>query len=194
MTEINQNAKQKQNKIILIIVIGLITLSLIVCGVAYFGLRKAVSNVVQMDPEQGKNLAIQITDYDLPDGYIEMGGATMVGVTTVAISDEQNDKNTIWLSQAPSNNLPAPEKFLQDAIVYQRNNPITWTSEDVRIYTIRGEKTSIAIYSGVTQDNLKYRAWAGKFIGKGGPALIVIVAPDETWDESVAENFINSMR
>lgn len=194
MTETNQNAKQKRNKIILIVVIGLIALCLIVCGISYFGLRKAVSGMVQMDPEQGKNLATQITDYDLPKGYKEMGGTSLAGVITAAISDEQNDKNTIWLLQAPSDNLPAPEKFLRDAIAYQSNNPITWTKENVRIYTIRGEKTSITIFNGTTQDNQSYRAWAGKFTGKGGPALIVIVTPAETWDESVAENFINSMR
>jgi hypothetical protein len=193
MTETNQNSKQKRNKIILIVVIGLIALCLIVCGVGYFSLRKAVTNMVKVDPEQARSIANQISDYDLPSGYKEMSGTTILGVLTAAITDE-NEKNTIWLVQAPSDNLPAPEKFLRDAIAYQSNNPITWAAEDVKIFTIRGEKTSITIYTGVTQDNQKYHAWAGKFIGKGGPALIVIVGPDETWDESMAETFINSMR
>ncbi len=189
----NQNSKQKRNKIILSIVVGLIVLCLIICGVAYFGLQKTVSNMVQVDPEEGKKLAMQITDYDLPEGYKEMGGSTIMGVVTTAIADEENENNAIWLLQAPSDSLPTPEKFLRDAIAYQRNNPITWTQEDVKIYTIRGEKTAVTIYSGTTQDQQTYRAWAAKLTGKGGPALIVIVAPTETWNESVAEKFIVSM-
>jgi hypothetical protein len=195
MTESNQNPKQKQkrNKIIIIVVLGFVALCLIVCGAAYFSMRRAVTDIAKVDPEQAKNLAIQITDYDLPSGYKEFAGSTMLGVVTAIITDK-NELNTIFLVQAPSDNLPAPEKILRDTIAYQRNNPIVWTAEDVRIYTVRSEKISIKIYTGVTQDDLKYHAWAGKFKGKGGPALIVIVGPDETWDENMAEAFINSMR
>jgi Na+-transporting NADH:ubiquinone oxidoreductase subunit NqrC len=194
MVETSQNSKQKRNKIILFVVIGLSVFCLVVCGVAYISLRQAAANIVKMDPEEGKNLASQITDYDLPSGYKEIGGTTLFGLVTAAISDEKNDQNTIWLVQAPSDNLPTPEKFLRDGIAYQSNNPITWTAEDVEVYMIRGEKTSITIYKGIAQDNQMYYAWTGNFKGKGGPALIVIVGPAEAWNENVAETFINSMR
>ncbi len=193
MIETNQNPNQKRNKIILIVVIGLIALCLIVCGVAYFSLRQTVTNMVEVDPEKAKSLATQITDYDLPTGYKEMVGTSTFGLITVAIMDEA-EKNTIWLLQSESGGLPDPEKFLQDGVAYQSNNPITWTSNDIQIYTIRDKESSITKYDGITQDGKEYHAWAGKFTGKGGNAIIVIVGPDETWDENMAETFINSMR
>lgn len=191
MIETTPNPHQKRNKIILISILVFVVLCIIVCVVAYFGLQRAVTDMVKLDPEQARNTIVQITDYNLPPGYKEMAGTNIFGILTTAISD---DKNTIWLVQAPTDSLPTPEKFLQDAIAYQKDTPITWTAQDIKIYTIRAQKSSITIYQGVTKNNQKYRAWAGKFVGKGGPALIVVVGPQETWDESAAEAFIRSMR
>jgi hypothetical protein len=193
MTGITTNPKQSRNKKILIAGIGVIALCLIVCGVAYFGFRGFVNRQVKVDPIEFRNLALQITDYALPRGYKEMGGSTLLGIVTAVITDE-TETNMIWLMQTPIGSLPDPQDYLQDAIASQYSNPVTWTAEDIQIYIVRGEKSSVTLYRGVAEDGKNYRAWAGKFAGKGGPAIFVIVGPQETWDEGVAETFIQSMR
>jgi hypothetical protein len=171
MVETNPNPKQKRNKVILIIVLGFLVICVIICVVGYFSLRKSMANVIKVDPIQAKNIATQITDYELPNGYKEMAGTSVFGLLTAEISDEYN-KNTIWLVQAPSDGLPDPEKFLRNAIAYQKNNPINWTANDMKIFVIRNTKSSITSYSGITQDGKTYHAWAGKFIGKAGPGQL----------------------
>lgn len=191
MTEVT--SKQKRNRIILIVVLVFIVLCAVTCGVAYFALEKAIANTMKVEPEQAKNLATQIADYDIPAGYKEVMGSSTFGLTMAAIADS-TEKNMIWLIQSPSNRLPDPENFLQKGIAYEQNNPISWKSVDVFIYPIRGEKSSITKYDGTTKDGKRYHSWMGKFMGKGGNALLVIVGPDETWDEKAAEAFIRSMR
>ena len=191
MTDVNQNPKQKRNKIILIVVV-IVVVCLVACGVAYFALRNAVTNAVQLDPAKIKSYASQITDYDLPVGYKEEGGTSTFGVISVIISDASR-QNMIYLIQAP-NNSTDPDNFLRTVVAYQKNNPITWTSIDAKVYAIRGTKSPITIYDGIAQNGQKYRAWIGKFTGRGGQAFIIIVGPSATWKDSVAEAFLDSMK
>jgi len=189
-----QHIQRKRNRIILIALVSLVAVCVVTCSVFKYGLRRAFADVVQIDSQQGRELAQQITDYDLPVGYQEVGGTAMLGIVTVMFFDEEHVRNAIWLVQTPHDSAPVAEQFLRDGIVYEADNPITWEAEDVESYTIRGKKTAITAYRGVTQDQQRYHAWAGNFEGKGGSALVVIVAPEETWDEDIAKAFINSMR
>ncbi len=87
-----------------------------------------------------------------------------------------------------------PDTFLQRAITYERSNPITWTAVDVQVTTIRGEQSSITKYIGTARDGAQYQAWTGQFTGKGGPAMLAIVGAAGSWDETLAADFIASLR
>ncbi len=188
-----EKPNQNRNKLILAGVLGLIVLCFATCAAGYFVFQRSILNTFKIDPAQAKDLARQITDYDLPVGYQEAMGSSTFGITMATLSDKNAD-NMIWLVQTQANRLPDAESFLSSGMKYEQNNPITWKSADVKVFTIRGEKSSITQYDGTAKDGKQYHSWAGKFKAKGGSGLLVIVGPDETWDETAAEAFIRSMR
>lgn len=194
-TGANPNLKPRQDKIriIVIAVVIVFILCLITCGVVYFGLRKAASNVINTDPELTQNLASQITDYDLPAGYKELLGIELAGVITVGFINETTG-DVIYLAQSPLEGSLGIEDFLQKMSDSNRANPVTWTPAEVKTYPIRGEDAAITIYHGAAQDGQEYIAWGGRFTGGGGEAIVVMYGPAETWEDSRVEDFISSLR
>jgi hypothetical protein len=194
MTDTTPNPPHRNNKKIILIVIGVIfVLCIISCGVAYFSLRGSLRHMVQTTPGQTKAIASQIADFDLPDGYHDVAGTTIFGIQE-AIYTDKTEKNYIMLIQSPSSGGIEPENILTQALAKQKGNSTTWTQEDIQIFTIRGEKSSVTIFSGVDKDGVKYHAWTGKFPGKSGTALFIIEGLDATLDAKVAEDFIKSLR
>ena len=194
MGESSQQLNHNQKKPSIFVALGFSLFCFLTLGVVYSYGRRAFTDIIKLNPQDGRILANQITDYDVPAGYTELGGVSILGIVMANIVEEENHKNAIWLVQAPNDNLPSPENFLRDMNAYPRNNAITWTTEDSKTYRVRDELREIRTYTGITQDNQNYRAWVGRFTGKGGPAFIVIVAQTEDWNDNLAESFINSMR
>lgn len=165
-----QHIQRKRNRIILIALVSLVAVCVVTCSVFKYGLRRAFADVVQIDSQQGRELAQQITDYDLPVGYQEVGGTAMLGIVTVMFFDEEHVRNAIWLVQTPHDSAPVAEQFLRDGIVYEADNPITWEAEDVEIYTIRGKKQRLQLIEVLLKIN--NGIMHGRVILKGKVALL----------------------
>jgi hypothetical protein len=195
MTEIGTNPAPKSNKTrIILIAAGIfVLLCAVVCAVIFFVARKAATELVKMDPGEAENLASKITDYELPSGFEAAVGTEIANIIMVGFINETTE-STIFLAQSPVQGSLSTEEMLSKIGGPNNNNPISWTPIDVRQYTIRGEESSIAVYEGTRQDGEEYTAWGGKFNGKGGEALVLIYSSAAEWDDSLAENFINSLR
>ena len=60
--------------------------------------------------------------------------------------------------------------------------------------TVRGQDATLVISEGVTSEGESYRQEAAAFQGQGGPALVVISGPVESWDQALVDAFLASIR
>jgi hypothetical protein len=60
--------------------------------------------------------------------------------------------------------------------------------------TINGEETTLAIFEGETENGVGIRQMLAYFESKeGNPAILMIVGPQDSWDEGGIEDFLQSM-
>ena len=182
----------KQTKFILFITSSAVLLILIASLWVFSSFLSAAKFAVSTDPKQVAQLASQISDSDLPTGYSLRTGQSIMGSMSIMIVDTSNQRS-IWLGQATTENGLTPDEYLRQSITPARYIGVQWKVVKSTSILIRNNETILTIYSGVNQENRMYHAWASAFKGKGGPALLVIVAPEETWDEEAMQAFIASM-
>ena len=59
---------------------------------------------------------------------------------------------------------------------------------------IRGEDAMLTIREGQNSDGTKIRQATAQFKGNEGEALLMIMGPKQTWDETLVDTFIQSIR
>ncbi|MHC1782264.1 MAG: hypothetical protein AB9891_05790 [Anaerolineaceae bacterium] len=150
--------------------------------------------IVQVDPTGGKDFASQITAYDLPAGYQERSGIIITTLKSAVITD-RSGQNAIYLLQGLEGNFLTPDRFLNKSLNMEHDeDPIVWTAVETVPVQIRGQATDLMAFDGLSKAGVKFRALSALFAGKEGPALVAVVSPAETWDEVVAQAFIDSLR
>ncbi len=191
MTSVKRQSTSVITKLLLVILAGSVVICLTTWGAAFLIIRQIINQTrIAYEPEEAAKIAQEITDYDLPPGYHETVGSSAFGMVNLMLTG-QDSTSTIWIIQSPKYGTIGPDMFLR---AYQTNYQINWETVDAKLVTVRGEKTSLTIFQGYSTDNQLYHAWVGSFKGRKGPAALIIFGPDETWDQAIAEDFINSMR
>ena len=131
------------------------------------------------------------SDFELPAGYRITSGTALLSTTTVRIAGPKGTE-TIWLEQGKTAGL-SPDAYLRQTLPYTTYRGVRWESVGTKTVTIRGGQTVFTVYTGTRPDNMKLHAWAAALTGKGGPAKLLIIAPEATWDEATMQAFIGSM-
>jgi len=194
---IDPNAPVKKSGVGRGILIGALVaagLCLVLCVVSFFLLKDKFGDMFKLDPQQTRELATQIADYELPSGYKELFGMTTMGLITATFTNADNSV-TLMLFQTEQGSLPDVGTYLNSS----GNNSsgtekITWEQVGTRAATIRGEKTNLTVYAGTTDTGKKSNAWTGKFTGKGGKAMLLILGPAAGWNEAELDAFVKSLR
>jgi hypothetical protein len=192
MTETDQSRKNKGKRAFKIILLIFPMLCICTGIIVLTGFKDAFV----LDQEKVRDLASQISDYDLPDGFENRWGSSIYGSTTVLITD---NKTSIVLSQAPLEGLlPDPKDYVNcfvipEPICSAMGSSIVLKEVDTKLYTIRGYKSNLIVFDGQSKYHHVHQ-WAARFMGKGGYAQIIIFALQENWDETIAENYLNSLR
>lgn len=145
--------------------------------------------------ESAAEKAGQIATFEIPAGYtpevgMDLAGTVMVGYT----GPDQNSH--IYLIQAPaSSNLSQEqlEQSLRDALASGQADQATETGELQEVpLTIRGEQVNATIGTSIGNSNTPMRILTVPFTGNGGPALMLIQAPESSWDQAAIDAFIAS--
>jgi hypothetical protein len=184
---------RKKIIVILIIIVCVILWCVAVYGVASLVLKQTVDNLLGKDPDRIALIGAQIADYELPPGFSTPVGSSFMGIDMLFFSDSTGDTQ-ITLMQAPDN-ITGSKISADDMLINSKplglDNPMTWKKVDVKLFTIRGEKTAITVYENQTKE---YIAWTCQFQGKGGHAMLMIVGSKKLWDAAALEAFLKSMR
>jgi hypothetical protein len=149
---------------------------------------------ISTDQENVDGAALEIADFDLPDGFAPEITTTLLGYQATAYI-RGNGPGHIYLIQ--SDDPADADKLAQalDKIVIGSGDPTTrLTVIETRAVTVRGLETTLVISEAVNSEGLAYRQAAVGFQGNGGPALLVFSESVEHWDETTLYNLISSIQ
>jgi hypothetical protein len=194
----------RNTKIILTIVVILLLLCLCGCGLIFFifqSLGTMLEQSMVTDPAGVANISESIADYELPAGYQEAFGMNLFGFSIVALvkGDLQGDAdNLIMLMQIPAymNMSEADmEQQLRQALERQTNTgDMQLTVVDQTTVTIRDQQVVLTISEGTDNEGEQIRQAMGLFQGKGGPTMLMIIGPTQSWDQAAIDQFLESIR
>lgn len=155
-------------------------------------------NSTTEDPREVAQIASQIADFNLPDGFTTQYGIQIATFSMVQYTTRAED-TYIFLTQFPAGTSINPDEMLRQIRDNSRNPNSIWYNTDTQLIeqkkvTICGEETTLSISEGTNDQGVLYRMANAEFQGNGeGPALFMIVGPAAQWDGQMIEDFIASI-
>ena len=173
------------------------------CAVAvaffmFYRVGQQVKEGVKTDPESASKAAHEIVDYDLPAGYQERMSMDILIYSFVMIGPESSnlDQPLIMLAQFQAGvDQKQMEQQLRQSFEQQSGSRgMNMKLVEVKKMTIRGEETEVAIYEGSDENGNSFRQLITAFPGKDGTAMLIIMGDAQGWDQSIIDDFIESIR
>ena len=157
-----------------------------------------VENNVTDDTEKAAEVGQSIVDYDLPDGLHEEGAMSLVGIRTVFMTSDVSDQTAVILMEFPAYVTGGEEEMrrqMEQAFANQSGqqnlNMKEISTEEV---VINDEKTILTTMEGKDGNGTAVRQITGIFeANSGNSAMLMIVSPIDSWEESNLDKFIDSL-
>ncbi len=192
------------------IVLGILGgVALICClGVAAFFyivpavVERSLSGALAEGPEQAAGVAAEIVDYELPSGYREAGGLSMMGLRMVMIEPEgdSGDGVMIMMMSFPAALAGDEAQMREQMESMVAEQGIDMEGGDLQefgaeIYVINGQETTFTLFEGTDESGSRVRQMFGPIVTRdGGAGMIMIVGNVESWDQEAVDSFLRSLR
>jgi hypothetical protein len=194
--------KKNTNKTVLIVVGVVAGLCLLACIIGAFTFGKMFNQVaesLQMEPAQIATAAHEISDYDLPPGYVEQVGMDLGAYTFVMIGPQDYGASMmIMLAQFQNSSGLSDEEMAEQmrrSFEQQSGQPgMQMRVVETRPVVIRGAETEAVVREGTSNTGTIFRQLVAVFPGKDGQAVLLIQGSDDDWDDDLIDGFIRSMR
>jgi hypothetical protein len=196
----------KTTKTVLIIIGSLLVLcactSAVLLGTGIWSFGKVIEfadNSTTEDPQEVAQIASEIADFDVPEGFTTEYGMKIATFSLVQYTTS-SQHTFIFLTQFPAGTSINPDEMMREIKQSSHNPNSAWYNVDMQLVeqnpvTIRGQETTLSISEGTSDSGEMYRMANAKFQGNGaGPALLMIVGPADQWDMSMVEDFIASIQ
>ncbi len=184
-----------------VIGIGIVAaLCLAACGVLSLVFWQAGSQVarsIKTDPTDVAQLGAKIADFDVPPGYVQSTGMSILMYDFVTYMPSENSGGMmIMLMQFRAGSSYSSEQMQQ--VIEEQSGQSGASLVVVKSYqtTIRGQKSTVVIEDGTTSgtSGITIRELLTTFPGKNGTVMLMISGPKATWDQALADQFIGSIR
>ena len=172
---------------------------LLCLGLAVFGpgLAHAIhQSIWKNDPAKAAEIARSLADYTLPAGYQEKSYVQMMSASEVILAPaDGSDAMTILLmQQSMAMNDPEIVTEMEDAWAKEVGvHTYTTSRTSTETVTIGGQKTTVSYRAGQDETGQPVRQLVSVFYGKTGWAVLVIVSTRESWNQSLADEFLRSL-
>ncbi len=187
---------------VLILVAGLFGV-LLVCSVGIWALAPNLRRIIsapfwKTDPQLTAQAAHKLIDYELPPDYQELKVlALQDNYAAVIIAHRERPNDLIYMSGVTDGIIGVEEwriryeENLSREIADRRYDTQVIGTQQV---TIRGQRTTLRLFEGADEAGRRVRQVVCAFKGKGGDMLLAIMAGKDTWDQSVVDKFLQSIR
>lgn len=184
----------------LVVLCGCVVAALLGTGVWSFNkLVQFAENNTTEDPQKVTQMASEIADFDVPEGFEPKYGMKISTFSLVQYSTRNQDTH-LFLTQFPAGTSIQPDQMMRDIRDGAKDPNNSWYNVDMTLVeqkpiVIRGQETTLSISEGKNDQGVLYRMANATFQGKGeGPSLLMVVAPADQWNAQMLEDFIASIR
>jgi hypothetical protein len=192
-------------KIALVAVVILLGACCIGGAALYFISQRVVSQAFTDDPARAATLGHEIVDYNLPDGYRELGGINALGFKMVFIGSgsETGDSMFIVLMQIPAGTDMDQEEMqrqMTQAMQQQGQGRNLQTHVvGTQTVTIKGQPVTLTVSEGTVTEGSDagavFRQVIGIFPGKdSSTAMLMAMGKKDTWDQATLDSFLASIK
>ncbi|MEP7355748.1 MAG: hypothetical protein ABI847_00750 [Anaerolineales bacterium] len=187
-------------KVILGVVGGalLTCVAIAVLGLVFFGtITRAVLRNTQAKPGEAEQIAQEIADFTLPDGYSAAMASRIAHFELVGYNGPDGHSH-IYLFQLPPaihvDQVQLERQFQDTTGNPSQTSGRAMTVIEEQAVTIRGEATTLVISEGTNGAGELYRSANTAFWGKDGQALLSFSGLTSDWDQTMIDAFIASVR
>lgn len=149
------------------------------------------------DPQEVAQMAGNIVDYQLPPGYSEQYGMGFMGFDMVVLGTENLTEQAIMLMQVPEMLGLTPEDMIR---TMEQSLQSQTGQENVSMYvvdtietTIRDQNVTLTVMEGSDSNGYAIKQVTGVFRGNNGAAMLMIVGPQQSWNQETVDAFISSL-
>lgn len=193
----------------ILIILGVAVVVCIVGAAVAIGgmglLAERFKDNITMDSKKVQAMANDFISYELPDGYKEQMGMDFLVYKMVMLgdSDLKSSKPSsgplIILTHFQATQGMTPEEMtaqMQKSFEQQSSQKgMKFTLVETRTVTIKGKETTLNVNEGSDDSGYSYRQWVTNFAGKnGGIVILMIQGTTDSWDDSVLEAFLASIK
>ena len=187
-------------KRIAILAMILVALPILLCvALAIFdpGLAHSVhQSTWKKDPAKAAEIAHSLTDYTLPAGYQETSYAQVMDASQVILApaDGSAGMTILFMQESMAMNDQEIVTEMEDAWAKEIGAHTYATSRtSTETVTIGGQETTLSYRSGTDATGQPVRQLVTVFYGKAGWTVLVIVSPLESWNQTLVDEFIQSL-
>ncbi len=175
---------------------GLCAIACVVIALLGGQLGSSFVKSIKTDPTDVAQLGSKIADYTVPAGYVQAGGMSIFMYDLVTYTPPEGQQGMmIMLMQFKSGTVS--QEQMQQALE-QQSGQSTSNMHVVKTYqtAIRGQSSTVTIREGVSSGTpaIAVRQLMTFFPGKGGTVTLMITGTTDSWDQSVVDDFIASIR
>jgi hypothetical protein len=191
-----------------LIIIGCIggACALLCCGgglFVYFRLKDAIENSVVLEPRLIQERTAEIAKIDIPPRFKPKRAVNALLMRWVVYGAEPDDGSRLWLMGIDRPFVDSANPEVQKAQLLQvmqqertasgsEPNFVAKESEQREI-VVRGESTKFDFAKGTAADGKEMRQISGSFKTPGGMGLIVLLVPEESYDEAAVVKMLESI-
>jgi hypothetical protein len=123
----------------------------------------------------------------------------MMGLATmVMLIPEDNAGVSIVLAQFSTADETQQEQFLKqfEQSMQQSSNSgdLEWKYVEDQAVTLRGQETALKVFEAQDANGTTFRRCQGAFEGKNGVAMLMLMGKTSEWDETLVNDFIDSIK
>jgi hypothetical protein len=196
----------KTTKIILIVIGSLLVLcactTAALLGTGIWSISKLVQfaeNNTSEEPQKVTQVASNIAQFDVPAGFNPVYSMKIANFTMAQYMTE-DEKSVILMTQFPQGTSINMDEMMRQIQQNSHRPNSPWYNMETALLeqkpiTIRDGETTLSISEGTNDNGETYHMASTTFQGKGGgPTVLMIVAPEEQWDDQMVEDFIASIQ
>ena len=169
-------------------------LCVLACGGLMVGTVVLVRKTVSDDPATVRQIASEITEINVPDGYEPIMSMNIVFKMAVFGNQNQQSPRALVLMKFPKNMGDEDEmrSEMQRSLDQQGGNQHNFSEmeTETRTYTIRGEECAVTVTKMRAEDDTEVRQCTAVFAAKdGAPAMLMFMMPEEEWQDGGEADF-----
>lgn len=167
------------------------------CGGAFFFVNKARDAMTQ-EPAKIRQIQEQITAINVPEDWQPEIGMNFTAFGTgmqmaVYKGDSPHEQLMLMQMQVSGANVQNAKQQFRMQAQQQGNEEIRIESTETKTFTINGEEVDFVFAKGTTEQGTPVREVTGTFPSRKGIGYLLLLVPEEEWDEEKITNLIQSI-